>query len=141
MKASEMTNVELAKTLMSRVPLDSDRHDDLREAAARLRNLGEIGEAVGRQATREKSSQVGNTAKMREALERIRKELILDSCRRPITAFHNIVCEITYSALKEPSRRCDVLSKDEVLKMLEDRSFSKEDTIEWLYEETKGGSK
>ena len=37
MKASEMTNEELAKALMSRVPLDSDRHDDLREAAARLR--------------------------------------------------------------------------------------------------------
>ena len=36
MKASEMTNVELAKALMSRVPLDSDRHDDLREASARL---------------------------------------------------------------------------------------------------------
>ena len=38
MKASEMTNEELAKALMSRVPLDSDRHDDLREAAARLQN-------------------------------------------------------------------------------------------------------
>ena len=37
MKASEMTNEELAKALMSRIPLDSDRHDDLREAAARLR--------------------------------------------------------------------------------------------------------
>ena len=39
MKASEMTNEELAKQLMSRVPLDSDRHDDLREAAARLRKI------------------------------------------------------------------------------------------------------
>lgn len=37
MKASEMTNCELAKELMSRVPLDSNRHDDIREAAARLR--------------------------------------------------------------------------------------------------------
>lgn len=37
MKLSEMTNEELAKELMSRVPLDSDRHDDIREAAARLR--------------------------------------------------------------------------------------------------------
>ena len=34
MKASEMTNEELAKELMSRVPLDSNRHDDIREAAA-----------------------------------------------------------------------------------------------------------
>lgn len=38
MKASEMTNEELAKALMSRVPLDSDIHDDLREASARLQN-------------------------------------------------------------------------------------------------------
>ena len=36
MKASEMTNEELAKALMSRVPLDSDSHDDIREASARL---------------------------------------------------------------------------------------------------------
>ena len=39
MKASEMTNEELAKALMSRVPLDRDRHDDLREASARLRKM------------------------------------------------------------------------------------------------------
>ena len=37
MKASEMTNEELAKALMSRVPLDSNNHDDIREASARLR--------------------------------------------------------------------------------------------------------
>lgn len=37
MKASEMTNEELAKELLSRVPLDSNSHDDLREAAKRLR--------------------------------------------------------------------------------------------------------
>ena len=33
----------------------------------------------------------------------------------------------------KPVRNCDAFSKDEVLKILEDRSFSKEDTIEWLY--------
>ena len=35
-------------------------------------------------------------------------------------------------------RNCDVLSKDEVLEMLKDRSFSKEDTIEWLYGKAEG---
>ena len=40
----------------------------------------------------------------------------------------------------KPVRNCDVLSKDEVLKMLEDRSFSKEDTIEWLYGKAEGGT-
>ena len=102
-------------------------HDRIEAAARRERN-----------ATREKSSRVGNAAKMQEALERIRKELILDSCRSPITAFHDIVCEITYSALKESPRRCDAFSKDEVLEMLKDRSFSKEDTIEWLYGKAEG---
>lgn len=37
------------------------------------------------------------------------------------------------SKLKEPVRNCDAFSKSEILKMLEDRSFSKEDTIEWLF--------
>ena len=40
-----------------------------------------------------------------------------------------------------PLRNCDLLSKDEVLEILKDRSFSKEDTIEWLYEEAKGETK
>ena len=40
-----------------------------------------------------------------------------------------------------PVRNCDAFSKDEVLEMLKDRSFSKEDTIEWLYEEAKGETK
>ena len=38
----------------------------------------------------------------------------------------------------KPVRNCDAFSKDEVLKMLEDRSFSKEDTIEWLYGKAEG---
>lgn len=39
---------------------------------------------------------------------------------------------------RKPVRNCDVLSKDEVLEMLKDRSFSKEDTIEWLYGKAEG---
>ena len=40
-----------------------------REAGAEAAQVcGEIGEMIGREATREKSSQVGNTSKMREAL-------------------------------------------------------------------------
>ena len=39
----------------------------------------------------------------------------------------------------KPVRNCDAFSKDEVLEMLEDRSFSKEDTIEWLYGKAEGG--
>lgn len=39
MQPSEMTNEELSKALMSRVPLDSNNHDDIREASARLRTF------------------------------------------------------------------------------------------------------
>lgn len=49
--------------------------------------------------------------------------------------------ETVYAALSTPSRNCDVLSKDEALEVLNDRSFSKEDTIEWLYAEAKRGAK
>ena len=84
-----------------------------------------------REATREKSSRVGNAAKMRDALSEISNladaldidnpnvVAILDQCR---------------DALASPPRNCDALSKAEVLEMLKDRSFSKEDTIEWLYD-------
>ena len=91
--------------------------------------------------TGEESSVVRNAAKMREALERIRREFILDSCLRPVSAFHAIAYEIAYSALTAHPRNCDVFSKDEVLEILKDRSFSKEDTIEWLYAEAKGETK
>ncbi len=72
MKASEMTNEELAECIESArlAPAKYVRDDDLnfhseaiREAAARLRNQGKFGCAGGRKATREKSSQVGNAAR------------------------------------------------------------------------------
>ena len=108
MKASEMTNEELAKELMSRVPLDSDRHDDLREAAARLRNLGEIGEAVGREATREKSSQVCNEAAMREAVENALDRLLLWNYTDQYTARMALgVVKKLHAAISAPPRNCD----------------------------------
>lgn len=78
---------------------------------------------------------LGNAAKMREALETISKCDISkeEDC---YTLYRE--CE---AALAASPRNCDVFSKDEVLKVLDDRSFSKEDTIEWLYEEAKGETK
>ena len=82
---------------------------------------------------------LGNVAKMREALS--------DACY----AMFNFLktqnggyeemakaLDKAKAVLSEQPRNCDVLSKDEVLKVLDDRSFSKEDTIEWLYAEAKG---
>lgn len=78
-------------------------------------------------------NQLGNAAKMREALSRILGIADHLQTRFAIPKFA--------SALSATPRNCDVLSKDEALKVLDDRSFSKEDTIEWLYEEAKGETK
>lgn len=96
-------------------------------------------------------SVVGNAAKMREALEICASmgeqiDYQLGSSEDTVYAFrgerclaHNI-SECARAALSSPPRNCDVLSKDEVLEMLKDRSFSKEDTIEWLYGKAEGGT-
>ena len=79
---------------------------------------------------------LGNAAKMRKALKQIldRVNSLNEDCGvDPID-----VRDLARAALIAPPRNCDVLSKDEALKVLDDRSFSKEDTIEWLYEEAKG---
>ena len=95
------------------------------------------------------SEQVGNAEAMRETLEICASmgeqiDYQLGSSEETVYALryerclaHNI-SECARAALSSPPRNCDVLSKDEVLEMLKDRSFSKEDTIEWLYDEAKG---
>ena len=102
---------------------------------------GEIGEMIGREATSEKYSQVGNAAKMREALVRAQRVLhcaIVAEILKGDDAQEAL--NVVTAALSTPPRNCDVLSKDEALKVLDDRSFSKEDTIEWLYDKAEGGT-
>ena len=96
--ASKMTNEMLADELEK--PLVGNRI--VIEVAARLLNLGEIGEAVGREETREKSSQVGNSAKIREALETISK---CDISKEEDCYTLYRVCE---AALAAPPRNCDM---------------------------------
>ena len=82
---------------------------------------------------------LGNAAKMREALVRAQRVLhcaIVAEILKGDDAQEAL--NVATAALSTPPRNCDVLSKDEVLKMLEDRSFSKEDTIEWLYDKAEG---
>ena len=98
-----------------------------REAGAEAAQIcGEIGEAVGREATREKSSQVGNSAKMREALEKIASmgEQIdhqLGSSEETVYAFRHERClahnisECARAVLAAPPRNCDVGTPDEHL--------------------------
>lgn len=118
MKPSKMTNERIAEELIETIPHLSDEalsctdaDDILREAAARLRNLGEIGEAVGRQATREKSSQVGNAMKMREALRGL-LEIVCVDCKSSYEIDGKCVkCPrvvAAEAALSAPPRNCDV---------------------------------
>ena len=141
MKASEMANEELAECIESArlAPAKYVRGDELnfhreaiREAAARLRNLGEIGEEVGLEAIREKSSQIGNAAKMREALVKAKKAIchhakyvcqslswensdIQSNCGDILCA-HRDLCEAKTAinaALSAPPRNCDLGTAEE----------------------------
>ena len=119
MKASEMTNEELAACIESArlAPAKYVREDDLnfhseaiREAAARLRNLGEIGCAGGREATREKSSQVCNAAKLREACEALMSEIggyLTDGLEVIWCSISGKTIKKARAALSSPPRNCD----------------------------------
>ena len=105
------------------------------------------------EATSEKSSQVCNAAAMLDALyaitridTRMLKRLLCELVEADIfdggqirNTIHAV--EKARQAIAAPPRNCDAFSKDKVLEMLKDRSFSKEDTIEWLYAEAKGEAK
>ena len=125
MKASEMANEELAECIESArlAPAKYVREDGLnfhreaiREAAARLRNLGEIGEEVGLEATREKESRVGNAAKMREACENIAeyaKTAALHTDDLHLLGYLNQIERWSESVLSSPPRNCDVGTAEE----------------------------
>ena len=99
-----------------------------REAGAEAAQIcGEIGEMIGREAIREKSSRVGNAAKMREALVKAKKAIchhakyvcqslswensdIQSNCGDILCA-HRDLCEAKTAinaALAAPPRNCDV---------------------------------
>ena len=127
-----------------------------REAGAEAAQVcGLICERVGRESERrsdertaEKYSAVGNAAAMRKAL--LETQSVIAKCMEILNKIPggveydgliddvaDEICDLSEChvnpALSVPPRNCDVLSKDEVLETLKDRSFSKEDTIEWLY--------
>ena len=84
---------------------------------------------------------VGNAAAMRKALESVRNWCL----NRLFNSPHQVTVEgllsVVNAALSTQPRNCDAFSKAKVLEMLEDRSFSKEDTIEWLFDKAKGETK
>ena len=92
--------------------------------------------------TGEESSVVGNAEAMRKALDKLVNFLRWEYAQDYPVSRDKLAdaIDIGVSALAATPRNCDVLSKDEVLEMLKDRSFSKEDTIEWLCDEAKGAA-
>lgn len=124
MKASEMTNEELAKELTSRVPLDSNRHDDIREAVREVAqeilntSMQEItAERINGWATRlaaacEQSvtdcNQLNNTAAMREALKQADVLISIATFEEGVKMdeVEKIRAKIN-AALSAPPRNCD----------------------------------
>ena len=131
MKASEMTNEDLAKELMSRVPLDSNRHDDIREAAATVAQemlntsmQAVTAERINGWATRlaevceqpvTDCNQLNNAAAMREALNAIKDTL--DEWRTNGEMMehwqYSELFGIANAALSAPPRNCDVGTVEE----------------------------
>lgn len=114
-----------------------------------------------REATRDKSSQVGNTAAMREALEKTQSVIatcmeilnkIPDGCDydRLVDEVADELCDLRDShvkaALSSPPRNCDVLSdtQEALAAIHEDRGYvnnpidERRLTVEWLFAEAKG---
>lgn len=100
-------------------------------------------------ATCEKSSAVGNTAAMSEALKEIRARLVYlygrtDGTFNPPALKE--VYEIADTALSVPPRNCDVLSdtQEALAAIHEDRGYvnnpidERRLTVEWLFAEAKG---
>ena len=89
-----------------------------REAGAEAAQIcGEIGEMIGMEATREKSSRVGNAAKMRDALRQVsrvavemtRKTVTGESeDRKTVDEWALRLCDIVSAALAVPPRNCDI---------------------------------
>ena len=94
-----------------------------REAGAEAAQVcGETGEMIGREATREKSSRVGNSAKMREALRQVsrvavemtRKTVTGESeDRKTVDEWALRLCDIVSATLAAPPRNCDVGTDEE----------------------------
>ena len=101
-----------------------------------------------RDATREKSSPVGNTAKMLEALQKI----VLLTVKAGMSIRFDVACGIIAStarcALVAPPRNCDVLSdpQEALEEIHEDRCYvnnpidERRLTVEWLFAEAKGAT-
>ena len=86
---------------------------------------GEIGEMIGREATREKSSLVGNSAKMRDALSDA-CYAIFNFLKTQNGGYEEMAKALdkAKAALAEPPRNCDVGTDEEQLRRYEELCYS-----------------
>lgn len=141
------TSNDIVRDIRSRnegVPLDGESSHCLAEDMLRLADRIEAAHkrevAVSKMETTtptcEKSSQVGNAAAMREALEEI-----LDETNRSVYCIDHIRC-LAESALAAPPRNCDrFYSFEEAQKRFLRETGSlivAEDILDWLFAEAKG---
>ena len=80
------------------------------KTAAMLRQAADMME---REATREKSSQVGNAAKMREALESVRNWCLNRLLNVPYQLTVEGLFSFVNTALSSPPRHCDIGTEEE----------------------------
>lgn len=152
-------NHDTISDIVKRVRRDCNSYPLPTAAAEMLKLVREI-DAAHKRELEDASEPVGNAAAMREALRTLRQRfennvMAYQDRYFKFSGWHwhkkyaeasrwrdvfKELLEACDAALNVPSRNCDAFSKDKVLEILEDRSFSKEDTIEWLYAEAKGES-
>ena len=91
----------------NRIEAAAKREREARAEAAQI--CGEIGEMIGREATREKSSRVGNSAKIRSALDKVVDFLRLTYAQDYPVSRDKLAdaIDIGVSALAAPPRNCD----------------------------------
>lgn len=144
-----------------RIETISDIVDEMRNCTAKSKDeawydqssWANLCDRIEAAATCEKSSQVGNAAKMREALERLREWVLLDLNENAFIAdssgnYMKLIkgtIEIANVALSAPPRNCDrYRNAYEVIgRFVEERNpiqVKLEDVINWLFAEAKGAT-
>ena len=112
-KAAHRREVAELKSKMNDVVCENEALRDACETCGAKRE---------REATREKSSRVGNSAKMREALRQVSRVAVEMTCktvtgepedRKTVDEWALRLCDIVSAALASPPRNCDVGTDEE----------------------------
>ena len=133
------------RTYANRIEAAAKREREAGAEAAQV--CGEIGEMIGREATREKSSQVGNTAKIHEALHKLLNFLRWEYAQDYPVSRDKLAdaIDIGVSALAAPPRNCDMYTTLDDARNAFFADYVSDGTCSsaaafaiWLYDEAKG---